>query len=168
MQSSEIVSGNRRRQSNPMTTIVVHRRGVRRERLPLMLHVAKWGLSTLVLGSIAPSIAIAGPAFVRSPSGNIQCSIAAPSPRQSVLCQTIRPPRIVSLQRSGRPTVCVGLVCLATFPVKPRPLPYNKHIRSGLYTCSSLATGMRCTNAISRYGFLIRKAGVTIFRIPIT
>jgi hypothetical protein len=104
--------------------------------------------------------------WFHSPSGNIQCEVAAADVRGTyAFCQTFSPPQIATLRRTGRTVVCARRACpIGNGPDNSVLLGYGRSIRVGPFRCTSLQTGMRCVVVADRRGFEIAREGVTTFR----
>ena len=110
------------------------------------------------------------PRGLDSPSLNISCGMFDDSKYRQVVCQSRTPPQRVTMDASGRLTVCqdptpndryndCNLGDRGDGPI--RRLAYGKQITVGRFRCLSLQTGMKCTVVTSGKGFLINRDGVT-------
>lgn len=131
------------------------------------LVVTRW---TFVVATIAAASCVcvsAAGAVVRwfhSPSGNIECEVAAADPRGTYAdCQTVKPPRSVKLTADGRVQVCRGVRCLGNGPTNAFTLRYGQAIRVGPFRCTSRKDGIRCVVIRSGHGFFISRERVTRF-----
>ena len=115
-------------------------------------------LATVVALLIAATVAVAKVRSFHSPSGNIECEVAADDARGTyAYCQTFDRPRSVKLRPDGTMRVCLGMACLGNGPVNASTLGHGESIRVGPFRCRSLARGMRCKVIRSGRGFLISK-----------
>jgi hypothetical protein len=95
-----------------------------------------------------------------SPTKNISCEIDdGPSFRQ-VYCETITPPRSVTMTVDGHLTKCAGQVCLSNAGEDTPTLPYGSTTGMGPFRCTLTRQGMSCTISSGR-GFEIAIAGIT-------
>jgi hypothetical protein len=105
-----------------------------------------------------------------SPSRNIACGIFDDSTSRGVNCQSRIPPQNVTMQPSGRVTICrdptpnnvtnecnLGDPGEGVIPV----LAYGRQITVGRFRCLSLPVGVKCTVISSGKGFLINRDGVS-------
>jgi hypothetical protein len=100
--------------------------------------------------------------WFHSPSGNIQCEVAAADRRGTyAYCQTFVRPRSVKLSASGRMHVCTGTGCLGNGPENAYTLRYGRSVRLGPFRCTSLVSGMRCVVVRTGHGFVISREKLT-------
>jgi hypothetical protein len=127
----------------------------------------------LVAALVAACCAPATPAGARtqvvrwfhSPSGNIECEVAARDSRGTyAYCQTFRPLQTATLRRNGHTTACTRGACpVGNGPENARTLAYGRSIVVGPFRCSSSRLGVRCVLRASGHGFAIARAGVKRF-----
>jgi hypothetical protein len=103
--------------------------------------------------------------WFHSPSGNIECELAARDQRGTyAYCQTFRPLQTATLRGNGHVTACTKGACpVGNGPENARTLAYGKSIRVGPFRCSSSRRGVRCVVVSSGRGFLIAREGVRTF-----
>lgn len=95
-----------------------------------------------------------------SPSGNISCEVNyRRAGLTTAYCQTVTPPRSVTMKPSGTYTTCTGRQCLGNPGIETPTLPYGAVTGVGPYRCKSAPTGVTCT--AGGRGFQISKSGVT-------
>lgn len=97
-----------------------------------------------------------------SPTGNIQCYLAAPSGGASVYCLTLRPGRGVNMDANGRMTLCSG-DCRVNGFTYAFTLRYGRSVHLGAITCTSRMNGMRCAAMPSGRGFEISRERIARF-----
>ena len=119
-----------------------------------------------------------GTPILRTPSGNIECTVD-PSKGFGAVCNAIRrewtlPPKPAScefewtdavfLQPTGRPRFwCSSNAAIYSGEAWPRfDFPYGARVESGGVTCTSRVSGVTCTNR-QRHGFLLSRQRVTFF-----
>ena len=113
----------------------------------------------MILAAVA---AVATVSWFHSPSGNIQCEVAAADLRGTyAYCQTFVRPRSVRLSASGRMRVCTGTGCLGNGPENAFTLRYGRSVHVGPFRCTSLVSGMRCVVARTGRGFQISRETLT-------
>ena len=109
--------------------------------------------------TLVPMQTAAGGEFL-SPSGNISCQIdyhrAGPT---QVYCQTVTPPRSVTMGAAGKYTTCTGEQCLGNPGDGTPTLAYGTATGVGPFRCESATTGVTCV-ADGR-GFRISTSGIT-------
>ena len=111
---------------------------------------------------VAAVAAAATVTWFHSPSGNIECEVAAADLRGTyAYCQTFVRPRSVRLSASGRMRVCTGTGCLGNGPENAFTLHYGRSVRLGPFRCISLLSGMRCVVVRTGHGFLISREKLT-------
>jgi hypothetical protein len=117
------------------------------------------GLAAVVALLIAATDAAAKVRWFHSPSGNIECEVAAADDQRGThaYCQTFDRPRSVKLRRDGTLRVCRGIACLGNGPTNASTLGHGESIRVGPFRCESLERGMRCRVIRSGRGFLLSK-----------
>jgi hypothetical protein len=113
---------------------------------------------------VAAVAAAAAVSWFHSPSGNIECEVAARSIQGThAYCQTFTPARSATLDAAGRTRVCRGTGCLGNGPENAFTLRYGRSVTVGPFRCTSLVSGMRCVVVRSGRGFLISRQGVRRF-----
>jgi hypothetical protein len=102
--------------------------------------------------------------WFHSPSGNIQCEIAARDVRGTyAYCQTFEPARSIRLRADGRSRTCRGVGCLGNGPENAITLGYGRSLRLGPFRCESRRTGVRCVVVRSGPGFAISRQRLARF-----
>ena len=104
-----------------------------------------------------------------SPSRNIACGMFDGTLGREVVCQSRVPPQKVTMDHTGRVTICrdptpsntsnecgIGDPGEGKIPV----LAYGRHLTVGRFRCDSLVTGVRCVVTATGKGFLINRDGV--------
>ena len=95
-----------------------------------------------------------------SPSHNISCEIDYQRAGITIVyCQTLTPPRSVTMGPSGSYGTCTGQQCLANPGLNTPTLAYGTVTGVGPYRCASATTGITCT--AGGRGFTISRSGVT-------
>jgi hypothetical protein len=95
-----------------------------------------------------------------SPSGNISCEVDYHRAGLTQLyCQTITPPRSVTMGAAGKYTTCTGEQCLGNPGDATPTLAYGTATGVGPFRCESATTGVTCV-ADGR-GFRISASGIT-------
>ncbi|MGH9110281.1 MAG: hypothetical protein ACRDY3_12605 [Acidimicrobiales bacterium] len=100
-----------------------------------------------------------------SPSHNISCEIdwqVAHVP-STAYCQSIQPPRSVTLSLSGTAKTCSGEGCIGNPSESAKVLPYLTSTSAGPFLCTSRVDGVACSAA--GRAFLIARSGVTRYRV---
>ena len=123
------------------------------------------GLATvaLVCTAWAPA-SIAKVRWFYSPSGNIGCEVAAADQRGTyVHCQTVRPPRSITLKADGHSKICRGVGCLGNGPENAFTLRYGSSVTVGPFRCTSRTDGMRCVVSRTGHGFLLSRESLKTF-----
>lgn len=97
-----------------------------------------------------------------SPSGNISCEIdyhrdGLPA---KAYCQTVTPPRSVSMDVTGDYTPCTGQQCIGNPGTNTPTLAYGTATGVGPFRCESATTGVTCT--AGGKGFRISSSGITL------
>jgi hypothetical protein len=117
--------------------------------------------------ALAAPLTLASPAGAavasfHSPSGNIQCEVGwkRAGVGTYAYCQTFRPPRSVSLRRTGTFTSCRGTGCLGDGPEDAFTLGYGRSVRVGGFRCTSRTNGITCIVRASGRGFRIARQGL--------
>jgi len=104
-----------------------------------------------------------------SPSGNIACGMFDGAKNREVVCQSRVPPQKVTLDHTGRVTICRDPTPSNTSNEcgigdagenKVPALAYGRHIIVERFRCDSLVTGVRCVVTATGKGFLINRDGV--------
>jgi hypothetical protein len=109
--------------------------------------------------TLVPMQTAAGGEFL-SPSGNISCEIDYHRTGVTQLyCQTVTPPRSVTMTAAGKYTTCTGEQCLGNPGENTPTLAYGTATGVGPFRCESATTGVTCV-ADGR-GFRISKSGIT-------
>lgn len=120
----------------------------------------------------------AGAPILRTPSGNIECTLD-PSKGFGVVCNAIKhawtlPPKPAScefewtdavfLQPAGRPRFwCSSNAAIYSGEAWPRfDFPYGAAVTSSGITCTSRVSGVTCTNR-DKHGFFLSRQRVTFF-----
>lgn len=105
-----------------------------------------------------------GSEFV-SPSRNINCEIdwRRVGLPPHVDCETLTPPRSVTLSASGTVTACNGVRCVGNPAEGARVLPYLTSVRVGPFLCTSRLDGVACS-ARTR-AFLIARSGIARYGV---
>ena len=120
----------------------------------------------------------AGTPILRTPSGNIECTLD-PSKGFGVVCNAIKrawtlPPKPAScefewtdavfLQPTGRPQFwCSSNAAIYTGEAWPRfDFPYGASVSSGGIRCTSRVSGVTCTNR-EKHGFFLSRQRVEFF-----
>jgi hypothetical protein len=102
--------------------------------------------------------------WFHSPSRNIECEVAAADPRGTYAhCQTIKPPRSVTLTANGHVRICRGVGCLGNGPTGAFTLRYGQTTKVGPIRCTSRQEGIRCVIMPSGHGFLISREKIAQF-----
>ncbi len=126
----------------------------------------------LSLVTLAPSGAVADSLVgFASPSGNIGCYMDSTQVRCDIRNRDWRPPQrprwcpldygqglIVTARGRGH-YVCAGDTALD----HQRTLHYGASIRRGAFSCTSLTSGMRCTNLRTHHGFELSRQKADLF-----
>ena len=108
-----------------------------------------------------PATATAKVRWFHSPSGNIQCEVAANDPRGTyAYCQTFEPLASVKLNRAGHSKVCHGGSCVGNGPENAFTLRYGKSVTVGPFRCTSRTSGLTCVVTSSGHGFRIARRGI--------
>ena len=108
--------------------------------------------------TFVPMQTATGGAFY-SPLGGLECQISSQTGVASAYCQTTAPARSVTMNATGRYTICTGQQCLANAGEGTPTLWYGTETGVGPFRCESARTGVTCT-ADGR-GFLISASGIT-------
>jgi hypothetical protein len=100
-----------------------------------------------------------------SPSRNISCELdwdlkGLPA---TAYCQTMAPPRSVTMSPNGAVKKCSGVVCLGNPAQNARVLPYMASTATGPFLCASRLDGFACSAA--GRAFLISKSGITTYAV---
>jgi len=103
--------------------------------------------------------------WFHSPTGNIECELAADDVRGTyAYCQTFAPAQTATLRPNGRTAVCTRRACpVGNGPERAPVLPYGRSIRVGPFRCTSRRTWMRCVAVANGHGFTIAREGVATF-----
>jgi hypothetical protein len=111
-----------------------------------------------------PATASAKVRWFHSPSGNIECEVAANDSRGTyAYCQTFDPVASVKLDAAGHSKVCRGGNCVGDGPENAFTLGYGKAVRLGPFRCTSRTSGMTCRVVGKGHGFRISRAGIKRF-----
>ena len=114
--------------------------------------------AVVVAAAVSATAARAAVRSFHSPTGNIECEVAATDVRGTyAYCQTFRSPKSIRLAASGRMKVCTGTRCLGNGPEDAFTLRYGRSVDLGPFRCTSRTTGMRCVVRRSGHGFLISR-----------
>jgi hypothetical protein len=95
-----------------------------------------------------------------SPTKNISCEIDDTASLRQVFCETISPPRSVTMTVDGSLTQCTGQQCLGNAGENTPTLPYGSATGTGPFQCTSTSAGMTCT-VTSGKGFEIAARGIS-------
>jgi Family of unknown function (DUF6636) len=121
-------------------------------------------LAVALVALALPAAASAKVRWFHSPSGNIQCEVAAKDPRGTyAYCQTFTPAASVKLNALGRSRVCHGGACVGNGPENAFTLGYGRSVRVGPFRCTSQTTGMTCREVRKGHGFHIASSGIQRF-----
>src|ERR1700749_4977789 len=94
--------------------------------------------------ALVPMQTAAGGEF-QSPSGNIKCEgDYHRAGRTQVYCQTVTPPRSVTMGVAGKYKTCAGSQCLGNPGTGTPTLAYGAATGVGPFRCQSAAAGVRC------------------------
>jgi hypothetical protein len=106
-----------------------------------------------------PMQTAAGGEFL-SPSGNISCEVDYHrNGLTQAYCQTIAPPRSVTMDATGTYKTCTGQQCLGNPGTNTPTLAYGTATGAGPFLCQSATTGITCVAA--GQGFRISTSGIT-------
>jgi hypothetical protein len=96
-----------------------------------------------------------------SPSGNISCEIdyRRAGVTTQAYCQTVTPPRSVTMGPTGSYTTCTGQQCLGNPGTGTPTLAYGTATGAGPFLCESATTGVTCI--AGGRGFRISASGIT-------
>jgi len=95
-----------------------------------------------------------------SPSGNISCEVDYHrAGLTQAYCQTITPPRSVTMGVTGGYTTCTGQQCLGNSGTGTPTLAYGTATGVGPFACESATTGITCL--AGGKGFRISTSGIT-------
>jgi hypothetical protein len=109
--------------------------------------------------TLVPMQTAAGGEFL-SPSGNISCEVDYHrAGATQVYCQTIKPPRSVTMGVAGKYTTCTGEQCLGNPGEDTPTLAYGTATGVGPFRCESATTGVTCV--ADGKGFRISTSGIT-------
>jgi len=95
-----------------------------------------------------------------SPTKNISCEIDDTTSLRQVYCQTISPPRSVTMTVDGSLDQCTGQQCLGNAGENTPTLPYGSATGTGPFRCVSTSAGVTCT-VTSGKGFEIAAGGIS-------
>lgn len=95
-----------------------------------------------------------------SPTKNISCEIDDTASLRQVFCETISPPRSVTLTVDGSLSECTGQQCLGNAGENTPTLPYGLATGTGPFRCTSTSAGVTCT-VTSGKGFEIAAGGIS-------
>lgn len=95
-----------------------------------------------------------------SPTKNISCEIDDTATLRQAFCETITPPRSVTMMVDGSLTRCTGQQCLGNAGENTPTLPYGSTTGTGPFRCTSTSLGMTCT-VTSGKGFRIAAGGIS-------
>ncbi|HTW99737.1 MAG TPA: hypothetical protein VMD59_13220 [Acidimicrobiales bacterium] len=116
------------------------------------------------VGSSGAAITAHGEEFL-SPSRNISCEIdwhIATLPSVAY-CQTLSPPRSVTLSPSGGIKTCSGMRCIGNPAENAEVLPYLTSTSAGPFLCTSRIDGVACSAA--GLAFLIARSGIVTYSV---
>jgi hypothetical protein len=96
-----------------------------------------------------------------SPSANISCQLTykAPGQTDAAYCQTMTPPRSVTMATDGSYKTCTGVKCIGNPGTDTPTLAYGQATGIGPFLCLSASSGVTCT--VSGQGFKIAISGIT-------
>jgi hypothetical protein len=96
-----------------------------------------------------------------SPTANISCQLTygAQGQTDAAYCQTITPPRSVTMSSNGSYKTCTGVKCIGNPGTDTPTLAYGQATGIGPFLCLSASSGVTCT--VSGRGFKIATAGIT-------
>lgn len=121
-------------------------------------------LLAALIAAALPATASAKVSFFHSPSGNIQCEVAANDSRGTyAYCQTFEPVQSVKLNAKGKSKVCRGATCVGDGPQDAFTLGYGKAVKVGGFRCTSRESGITCRVIGKGRGFKISRSGITRF-----
>ena len=121
-------------------------------------------IATALLALAVPAAAQGKVRWFHSPSGNIQCEVAANDSRGTyAYCQTFNPTESVKLDAAGHSKVCAGGNCVGDGPPGAFTLHYGDAVRIGPFRCTSRTSGMTCRVVGKGHGFVINRSGVRRF-----
>ncbi len=100
--------------------------------------------------------------FFFGPGVTTSCEmdIGVPKLPTSVFCQTYPHAESVTLDATGRLTICHGIKCIGNPPDQIPTLVYGTSIVGGPFRCSSKRAGMQCVVARTGHGFLIAPTSI--------
>ena len=108
--------------------------------------------------ALVPMQTAAGGEFL-SPSGNISCEVDyRRAGLTQVYCQTVTPPRSVTMGVAGKYKTCAGSQCLGNPGTGTPTLAYGTATGVGPFRCESAAAGVTCV--AGGKGFRISAAGM--------
>jgi len=98
--------------------------------------------------------------YFRSPSG-VECELAVNAGKISALayCETVSPPRSVTMSASGKLKICRSGGCLSNAPLNVSVLAYGHQTTLGPFRCQSSRSGVRCRVPSGR-GLRIGRSGI--------
>jgi hypothetical protein len=109
--------------------------------------------------TLVPMQTAAGGEFL-SPTGNISCEVDYHDAGLThVYCQTVTPPRSVTMGVAGGYTTCAGQQCLGNPGDGTPTLAYGTATGVGPFRCESVAAGVTCV--ADGKGFRISASGIT-------
>jgi hypothetical protein len=95
-----------------------------------------------------------------SPTKNISCEIDDTASLRQVYCETMSPPRSVTMTVDGTLSQCAGQQCLGNAGENTPTLPYGSATGTGPFRCTSTSAGVTCT-VTSGKGFKIAADGIS-------
>jgi hypothetical protein len=98
--------------------------------------------------------------FFHTPNGNIECELDDGAGAVQAYCQTITPPRSVTLSAHGKLRRCTGVGCLGNGPDDATVLAYGQTIGLGPFRCRGGINEISCT-VDGGAGFTISRRAVT-------
>ena len=120
-------------------------------------------LAGALIALALPAGAAAKVRWFHSPSGNIQCEVAAHDQRGTyAYCQTFEPTASVKLDKAGHSKICRGGNCVGNGPENAFTLGYGHSVTVGPFRCTSRTSGMTCRVVATGHGFRIARRGITL------
>jgi hypothetical protein len=98
--------------------------------------------------------------FFETSGGAVSCELDNDPSTLGVqaFCQTVTPPRSVTLKASGKVKVCSGASCIGNPPDNVKALAAGSHVKLGPFRCTVKAAAVSCRIA-GGAGFSISRAG---------
>jgi hypothetical protein len=121
-------------------------------------------ITAALLALAIPATASAKVRWFHSPTGNIECEVAANDTRGTyAYCQTFQPVESVKLNAAGHSKACTGGSCVGDGPENAFTLHYGDAVRVGPFRCTSRTSGMTCRVVGKGHGFVISRSGIRRF-----